>query len=129
MVPVAFIGGSLVDKGGHNPHEPTALGAAILHGPHVGNFRADYAALAATGGARQVADGVALGEAVADLLLDADACERMAESARAALGDGREAIGTTLAALLPLLPPRGDAPSPWAAARPSAEGPGAGAPA
>ncbi|SFH83124.1 3-deoxy-D-manno-octulosonic acid transferase [Albimonas pacifica] len=116
LAPVAFIGGSLVDRGGHNPHEPTALGAAILHGPHVGNFRADYAALAAAGGARQVADGVALGEAVADLLSDPAARERMVDAARAALGDGRGATEATLEALLPLLPQRVEAPSPWALA-------------
>ena len=124
LAPVAFIGGSLVDRGGHNPHEPTALGAAILHGPHVGNFRADYAALAAAGGAREVADGEALGEAVAALMADADARERMTAAARAALGDGRAAMETTLAALLPLLPPRRETPAGWAAVpRPAEEDP------
>ncbi|MDF2232578.1 3-deoxy-D-manno-octulosonic acid transferase [Albimonas sp. CAU 1670] len=104
LAPVAFVGGSLVDRGGHNPHEPAALDAAILHGPHVGNFRAEYAALAAAGGAREVADAEALGEAVADLLADAPARARMTEAARTALGDGRGVVETTLAALLPLLP-------------------------
>lgn len=35
---LAFVGGSLVDNGGHNPLEPAALGLAILQGPHTHNF-------------------------------------------------------------------------------------------
>ena len=42
---VTFIGGSLVDHGGHTPFEPVQFGSALLHGPHVGNFDAAYADL------------------------------------------------------------------------------------
>jgi 3-deoxy-D-manno-octulosonic-acid transferase len=35
---VAFVGGSLVPKGGHNMLEPAALNKPILTGPHVFNF-------------------------------------------------------------------------------------------
>ena len=35
---VAFVGGSLVDVGGHNVLEPAALGLPVLIGPHVRNF-------------------------------------------------------------------------------------------
>ena len=41
LAPIVFIGGSLVRHGGQNPIEPAKLGAAILHGPHVGEFRRD----------------------------------------------------------------------------------------
>ena len=52
---------------------------------------------------------------MADLLTEAPARERMVAAARTALGDGRGATQTTLAALLPLLPPRaGGAVSAWA---------------
>lgn len=54
LAPVSFVGGSLVDVGGHNPFEPAGLGSAILHGPFVANFRDIYARLDAAGGARQV---------------------------------------------------------------------------
>jgi len=104
--PVAFLGGSLVPRGGHNPHEPAGLGCAIVHGPHVANFAQDYAALTAAGGAREVADGPALGAAVAALLADAQARAVMAAAARAALGDGRAALEATLAAVAPLIPAR-----------------------
>ena len=104
LAPATFVGGSLVPRGGHNPHEPAGLGSAILHGPHVENFADDYAALAAAGGALRLDGAEALGEGVTRLLADAPARERLAEAARSALGDGRAAMETTLAALRPLLP-------------------------
>lgn len=36
---VAFIGGSLVNTGGHNPIEAAAAGVPVCFGPHVSNFR------------------------------------------------------------------------------------------
>ena len=36
---VCFVGGSLVDTGGHNPIEPAAAGAPVLFGPYMSNFR------------------------------------------------------------------------------------------
>ena len=42
LAPVSFIGGSLVEIGGHNPFEPAMLGSAILHGPYVDNFESVY---------------------------------------------------------------------------------------
>ncbi|MEE8342812.1 MAG: lipid IV(A) 3-deoxy-D-manno-octulosonic acid transferase, partial [Gammaproteobacteria bacterium] len=35
---VAFVGGSLISAGGHNPLEPAALGVPALFGPHMFNF-------------------------------------------------------------------------------------------
>ncbi|MBM7068198.1 3-deoxy-D-manno-octulosonic acid transferase [Actibacterium sp. 188UL27-1] len=65
-----FVGGSLVDKGGHTPFEPAFLGSAILHGPYLSNFAAEYAALKAGGGAIQVSDAQALGHALGSLSPD-----------------------------------------------------------
>ena len=38
LAPVAFVGGSLVERGGQNPVEPIKLGAAVLTGPNWQNF-------------------------------------------------------------------------------------------
>jgi len=42
LVKIAFIGGSLVERGGHNPVEAAQLGVISLHGPHIYNSRAKY---------------------------------------------------------------------------------------
>ena len=39
LAAVAFVGGSLVAAGGHNPLEPAQFGVPILMGPHYENFR------------------------------------------------------------------------------------------
>jgi 3-deoxy-D-manno-octulosonic-acid transferase len=54
LAPVAFVGGSLVPVGGHNPFEPLALGCAVLHGPQVHHFAGSYEALGAQGFTRVV---------------------------------------------------------------------------
>jgi 3-deoxy-D-manno-octulosonic-acid transferase len=40
LATVAFIGGSLVPAGGHNPLEPAQFAVPIVMGPHYDNFRA-----------------------------------------------------------------------------------------
>jgi 3-deoxy-D-manno-octulosonic-acid transferase len=42
----AFLGGSLVEVGGHNPFEPIKLGCAVISGAHVFNFKEIYKNLA-----------------------------------------------------------------------------------
>ncbi len=46
---VAFVGGSLVERGGHNPLEPLALGLPVISGEAVFNFAEIYAAMQAQG--------------------------------------------------------------------------------
>lgn len=57
LASVALVGGGFDRIGGHNPWEPVALGAAVLHGPDVANFSADYALLHAADAARRVPPG------------------------------------------------------------------------
>lgn len=45
----AFVGGSLVPAGGHNPIEPAAVGVPVAFGPHMNNFRDIATALARSG--------------------------------------------------------------------------------
>ena len=40
LASVAFVGGSLVPAGGHNPLEPAQFGVPIVMGPHYANFAA-----------------------------------------------------------------------------------------
>lgn len=64
LVPVALVGGSIAEVGGHNPHEPLALGCAVLHGPNVWNFSESYAELSAQGLSRAVTSADELAAAV-----------------------------------------------------------------
>jgi len=54
---IAFVGGSLVAKGGHNILEPALYGVPTIVGPHMENFR-EIAGIFTSGGAvRQVRNG------------------------------------------------------------------------
>lgn len=82
---LTFVGGSLVDRGGHTPFEPAAFGSAILHGPSVTNFAAPYGALDVGGGAVEVRDAAGLAAALARLLGNPAAQADLTVQARAAL--------------------------------------------
>ena len=58
------MGGSVAEVGGHNPHEPLALGCAVLHGPNVWNFSESYAELDAQGLSRSIGNADELAAAV-----------------------------------------------------------------
>ena len=60
LAPVAFIGNSLVDGGGHNPLEAVQLGAAVLYGPHVKNFADVFARLDLASPTARVTDAASL---------------------------------------------------------------------
>lgn len=51
---VAFVGGSLVNEGGHNPLEPAIFGKPIVFGPDMRDFRQIATWLLQAGGARRV---------------------------------------------------------------------------
>jgi 3-deoxy-D-manno-octulosonic-acid transferase len=98
---LAFLGGSLVPHGGQNPVEPAKLGAAILHGPHVGNFAEVYAALDGAGAARPVADADGLAAAIIDLGTNAAARQAMRDAAARTVERLGGALAPTVAALDP----------------------------
>jgi len=78
---VAFVGGSLVPAGGHNPLEPAQFGVPIVMGPYFANFRAITDDLIAHG-AIQIAAREDLVAALIRLLQDRSAAEAMGERAR-----------------------------------------------
>ncbi|GGE57758.1 3-deoxy-D-manno-octulosonic acid transferase [Actibacterium pelagium] len=86
-----FVGGSLVDHGGHTPFEPAAFGCAILHGPYYSNFSDTYDRLRTENASTlvQTPDEIAaallrspktqaaIGEAAHDLLQDQNAAKTL----------------------------------------------------
>jgi len=106
LAAVAFVGGSLVPRGGHNMLEPAALGVATLYGPATDNFAEEVALLAAHRGGEVVADRAALSDAVARLLLDPAAAAALGERGRAAVASIRGGTARSRDLLLSLLAPR-----------------------
>jgi 3-deoxy-D-manno-octulosonic-acid transferase len=89
---VAFVGGSLVDVGGHNILEPARCGKAILFGPYMANMQAVADAFKAQGAAVEVTDGNALCAALANLLSDDAKRIGMGRLALAASANGDGAV-------------------------------------
>jgi 3-deoxy-D-manno-octulosonic-acid transferase len=110
---MAFIGGSLVDRGGHNPIEAVRQGAVVLTGPHWQNFRDTYEALIKKRAATVVSSAAELADAAALFLGDAAALARMRERAEQALAGLSGALPRTVEALLRYLPAEDElAPAP-----------------
>ena len=89
LATIAFLGGSMVPRGGQNPIEPAKLGVAIVHGTHVGNFREVYEALSAAGAVTGVDGTDALAAAVKLLIEQPAERERLARAALACVGAPR----------------------------------------
>lgn len=100
---IAFIGGSLVPKGGHNPFEAARLGCAILHGGDMTNCAGMAASLDRAGAALTVHDAAGLGEAVARLLRDPGERRARAKAAARVAATGSEVLDRVLLRLAPFL--------------------------
>ena len=111
---LAFVGGSLVSAGGHNPLEPAHFGVAIVHGPDMANNRELAGMLARGGGAEPAETLASAAELILALLKDGPrrrqqgtAAREIVEAERGAL----EAVTDVLAAYLdPIAPPIDKAP-------------------
>ncbi|MBV8793037.1 MAG: 3-deoxy-D-manno-octulosonic acid transferase, partial [Pseudolabrys sp.] len=103
LAPVVFMGGSLVRHGGQNPIEAAKLGAAIAHGPHVGNFREIYEALDEAGGAELITDVSAMAKQFATWLANPAAQTKAAQNAFDAVEQQSGALARTLSAIEPYL--------------------------
>lgn len=107
LAKVAFVGGSLIARGGQNPVEAIGHGAVVLTGPHWTNFRDFYRALIRHKGVREVASAEELARAAELILADEAELARMRDGARTALASLAGALDRTVAALNALLPPSG----------------------
>lgn len=99
---VAFVGGSLVEYGGHNILEPAQYGVATLIGPHYENFR-DMVNLFRATDAVRVVGPAELPLAFVDLISNRAEREALGRRALAALRTQTGATEKTLQALRRLL--------------------------
>lgn len=79
LADVAFVGGSLVPKGGHNPLEPAQFGVPVVIGSSYENFRVIVTVMEAADGIRIVQDDVELEEVLLELLTNKEAARAMGE--------------------------------------------------
>jgi 3-deoxy-D-manno-octulosonic-acid transferase len=86
---VAFVGGSLVDVGGHNLLEPSAWGLPVLTGPHLHNFALIAQLLEQAGAMTIVESADALAAQLLELFAenDAELAQSQGLSRRQAMGD------------------------------------------
>ena len=104
---VAFVGGSLVPHGGHNPLEPAQFGVPVVVGPHTQNFREIVARLRAAEGivVLDATEPEALAVALLHLLTQRAEARALGERGRLVCQEQRGATARTIAALMPLLHP------------------------
>jgi 3-deoxy-D-manno-octulosonic-acid transferase len=79
---VAFVGGSLVKRGGHNPLEPAQFGIPVIMGPSFENFRDVVAKMQAADAICIVEDWEQLQGVVLGMLKDREAAKAMGERGR-----------------------------------------------
>jgi len=79
---IAFVGGSLVKRGGHNPLEPAQFGVPVVMGESYENFREIVGKMINADGIRIVKDEVGLEIAFGELLSDREAAKAMGEHGR-----------------------------------------------
>ena len=101
-----FVGGSLVDQGGHNILEPAVFGKPIVFGPYMQNFAEIARAFLENDAAIQIRTPRELEHALMGLITDPVRRARLGAAARALVEANRGARGKTMAAIARVLPPR-----------------------
>jgi 3-deoxy-D-manno-octulosonic-acid transferase len=102
LASAAFVGGSLIPAGGHNPLEPAQFGVPIVMGPYFANFRAITEDLLAHQAVR-IAAREELAAALIGLLEDSAAATAMGARARQVFDQQAGATGRCVEALEALL--------------------------
>jgi len=122
LATVAFVGGSLVPRGGHNILEPALAGVPIVTGNHYENFR-DVVNFFASRNAVRIVGLAELPLVLMELIENTGARAALARNALAALESQRGATDRTVTALVQLMnkePANGKTPREGQAVRGSA---------
>ncbi|BAW79723.1 3-deoxy-D-manno-octulosonic-acid transferase domain-containing protein [Candidatus Nitrosoglobus terrae] len=100
---VAFIGGSLIPVGGHNPLEPAALGRAIILGPHMFNFTEIIKQLLQAGAAIQIQTHRDLTQAILHYLNNPSLLTKSGEAGQQVIAQNQGASKKLMQLITPLL--------------------------
>ncbi|WMC10336.1 lipid IV(A) 3-deoxy-D-manno-octulosonic acid transferase [Oceanimonas pelagia] len=96
---VAFVGGSLIEHGGHNLLEPAALGKPVLTGPSTFNFSDIHQRLENHNALLTVTDSDSISHALATLMADKAYRQTLGHNARLTVENNKGAIAKTMAPL------------------------------
>ncbi len=102
LAAVAFLGGSLVHAGGHNPLEPVRFGVPVVMGESYENFRGIVQAMHAENAVRIVSSGM-LATVFVELLVNPAEAMALGERGRAVFAAQAGATTRTVHALLALV--------------------------
>jgi 3-deoxy-D-manno-octulosonic-acid transferase len=109
LASVAFVGGSLAPRGGHNILEPASFAVPTLVGPHTESFRDIVRRFEAAGGVLVVRDEHELLATMLRLLADPVERKRVGERGYGVLHENQGATERTLAEIEKLLMPQNGA--------------------
>lgn len=104
LAQIAFVGGSLTQRGGQNMMEPAGYGAPVLFGPNTWNFKDVVELLLAADAAIVVRNSTELTARLEDLLSDPTRTAELGDRAQHLVTAQRGATGRTVELLCRLLP-------------------------
>jgi 3-deoxy-D-manno-octulosonic-acid transferase len=104
LADAVYVGGSMVEAGGHNILEPAGFGKPPLFGVHMENFQELVTTFLARGAARQVTHPEDLGVAWIELLEDSARRQKMGAAARTLVEENRGATARTIEYIAKVLP-------------------------
>jgi 3-deoxy-D-manno-octulosonic-acid transferase len=99
LADVAFVGGSLVDRGGHNPVEALVAGTPVITGPSVDNFAGIYTQLQEAGAAVMVRTAAQLLQHLRTSCNATGERARMVSAGRAVIAQNRGVLERVLAVI------------------------------
>lgn len=94
---ITYIGGSLIQRGGHNPLEPAALGKPIIMGKSCYNFSDICDKLLASQGLQQVANNAELTQLISELFNDEAMRQQMGKHALQVVADNQGTLKRLMA--------------------------------
>src|SRR5262249_45243575 len=106
---IVFVGGSIIDRGGHNVLEPAAAGAAVVTGAHTHNFHAIVDLMAEAKAIVQLPAvetseaGAELTHVLKKLLANTDKRKELGRPAKNLATDNQGPTETTVTFIAPLL--------------------------
>jgi 3-deoxy-D-manno-octulosonic-acid transferase len=100
---IAFVGGSLVKRGGHNPLEPAQFGVPVVMGPSYENFRDVVETMRNADGIRIVQNTDELRDTFTEFLQDRKSAQAMGVRGQGVFEQQQGATGRTVAAMVEMI--------------------------